>query len=217
MVLVLPEAEVWKVVVNGTTTTATTTSEHTSEGSALSAAESTKKYIEARWTLTTGLTNEHVSLTMSCRTAKEIWATLDTINENPGISNELFQRQKCFRVRMEETTKMLDHITKVENLARQLEASESHVEDDDTLLTLHISLLNSYNNLVTALETREAGLQLTDAKAKLLHEEAKREASVEGTLIPSTNEKIKAFIGQGEKCFSGKRYSRQGHFRSKKN
>ena len=158
MVLVLQEAEVWNVIVNGTTTTPTTTAEPASEGSAPSVAETTKKDIKARRILTTSLTDDHVSLTMSCRTAKEMWDTLETINEKSGISNKLFLRQKFFRMRMEETTKMLDHITKVENLARQLEASRSHVEEDDIVMTLLSSLPNSYNNLVTALETREAGL-----------------------------------------------------------
>ena len=40
---------------------------------------------------------------------------------------------------------------------------------------------------------------------------------MEGTGIPSTNEKTKAFIGQGEKRFSGKAYSRHGRVKSKKN
>ena len=176
--LVLQDAEVWDVVTLGVgvgspTVSTGTASDAAGESPVLSRPR--KDDVKARRIITSSLTDEHVVLTMDCKTAKEVWNMLVTINEKSGISNKLFLRQKFFKLRMDGSSKMLEHISTMETLARRLEAAGSKLEEDDIIMNLLSSLPEEYSNLVTALETRESNLSLTDVKAKLLHEEAKRQ------------------------------------------
>ena len=81
---------------------------------------------------------------------------------------------------------MSEHINKMKELASQLEAVGASITEDDQVATLLCSLPESYNSLITALESRADDLTLEFVTAKLLHEEHKRK---ENSLTSDAGEK----------------------------
>ena len=81
---------------------------------------------------------------------------------------------------------MSEHINKMKELASQLEAVGASITEDDQVATLLYSLPESYNSLITALESRADDLTLEFVTARLLHEEHKRK---QNSLTSDTGEK----------------------------
>ena len=69
---------------------------------------------------------------------------------------------------------MMEHISRVKDLADQLAAIDAPVSEDDVVTTLLSSLPPSYDNLIIALESRADDLTVEFVTARLLHEESKR-------------------------------------------
>ena len=81
---------------------------------------------------------------------------------------------------------MSEHIYKMKELASQLEAVGASITEDDQVATLLCSLPESYNSLITALESRADNLTLEFVIARLLHYEHKRK---ENSLTSDTGKK----------------------------
>ena len=75
---------------------------------------------------------------------------------------------------MEDGDDVLSHINKLKKLAEQLEAVGAPVCEDDLVITLLGSLSDSYQFLITALESRSDTLNWELVTSRLLHEEMKR-------------------------------------------
>ncbi|GMF43610.1 unnamed protein product [Phytophthora lilii] len=75
---------------------------------------------------------------------------------------------------MEEGDDVLEHINKIKTLAEQLDAVNAPVSEDDLVITLLASLSESYQFLITALESRADSLTWELVTARLLHEDMKR-------------------------------------------
>uniref|UniRef100_A0AAV1V6I0 CCHC-type domain-containing protein n=1 Tax=Peronospora matthiolae TaxID=2874970 RepID=A0AAV1V6I0_9STRA len=75
---------------------------------------------------------------------------------------------------MEEGDEVLGHINRVENLAEQQDIVGAPVSEDDLVITLLASLSESYQFLVTALESRADSLSWELVTSRLMHEEMKR-------------------------------------------
>ncbi|KAG3137143.1 hypothetical protein PC128_g25792 [Phytophthora cactorum] len=75
---------------------------------------------------------------------------------------------------MDEGDDVLEHINKVKTLAEQLDAVGAPVSEDDLVITLLASLSESYQFLITALESRADSLTWELVTARLLHENMER-------------------------------------------
>ena len=73
---------------------------------------------------------------------------------------------------------MSEHINKMKELAGQLEAVGASITEEDQVATLLCSLPDSYDSLITALESRAGDLSLEFVTARLLHEEHKRKETI---------------------------------------
>ncbi|KAG3230570.1 hypothetical protein PI124_g24332 [Phytophthora idaei] len=75
---------------------------------------------------------------------------------------------------MEEGDDVLEHINKIKTLAEQLDAVGAPVSKDDLVITLLGNLSESYQFLITALESRADSLSWELVTSRLLHEDMKR-------------------------------------------
>jgi hypothetical protein len=121
--------------------------------------------------------DSQLQLVKSAKTAQEAWTKLCAYHEKRTLANKLFLRRKFFTITMDESGSMIDHINAVRNLADQLDAIGAPVSEDDIVTTLLGSLPDSYDNLITALESRADDLSFELVSARLLHEETKKASS----------------------------------------
>lgn len=122
-------------------------------------------------------------LVRSASDAYDAWSRLEDHFEKKSLANKLFLRRRLFTVTMEEGDDVLEHINKVKTLAEQLEAVGAPVSADDLVITLLGSLSESYQFLITALESRADTLTWELVSSRLLHEDMKRKeqgGSVDG-------------------------------------
>ncbi|GMF53071.1 unnamed protein product [Phytophthora fragariaefolia] len=104
---------------------------------------------------------------------------------------------------MAEGDGVLEHINKIKTLAEQLDAVGAPVSEDDLVITLLASLNESYQFLITALESRADSLTWELVAARLLHEDLKRKE--QGGGAGGTAHEGQAFMPSG----NGKNKGRQ--------
>ena len=130
--------------------------------------------------------DEQLSLVGAAKTAKEAWSKLESHYEVKSFANKLFLRKKYFTMSMGAGESMTEHAFKMKELASQLEAVGESITEDDHVATLLCSLPESYNGLITALESRVDDLTLEFVTARLFHEEQEQTVSL---LTPDAGEK----------------------------
>ncbi|KAG6614327.1 Copia proteinlike [Phytophthora cinnamomi] len=93
--------------------------------------------------------------------------------EKKSLANKLFLRRRFFTTMMAEGDDVLEHINKM-NSGGSARRSGAPVSEDDLVITLLGSLSESYQFLITALESRADSLSWELVTARLLHEDMKR-------------------------------------------
>ncbi|KAK2580008.1 hypothetical protein KPH14_010773 [Odynerus spinipes] len=121
----------------------------------------------------------HIKKTTS---AKEAWDSLKGYHEKASLSNIVYTLKRLCRSRLAENESMERHINGMLNMVDELEARGESIKERMVIALILGSLPDSYNTLVTALETRpEIDLTLELVKGKLLEEEQRRTNSRQNT------------------------------------
>ncbi len=97
------------------------------------------------------------------------------MHEAKIIGNKLFFRRRFFTIKMQEGGDMFMHINMVKALADQLRSIKVNITQEDVYMVLLTSLLPSFDNFVTSLEsmsTKDVHLQFI--VPRLLHEVSKK-------------------------------------------
>ena len=177
---VLEEKDLWNVVKGDEV-------EPTEEGTTeTQRRQFQKRERKALATICLSLGDEQLSLVRTATTAKEAWSKLQSHYEVKSQANKLFLRKKYFTMSMGVDDSMSEHINKMKELARQVEAVDASITEGDQVATLLCSLPESYNSLIIALESFADDLKLEFVTARLLHEEHKRK---ENSLTSDTGDK----------------------------
>ena len=138
-------------------------------------------------------------------TAKEMWKALeDTFAKKSGASQTIL-RKRLATLRMKEGCSMRSHFAEFDELVRQLKNAGAKMEENDLVSQLFLTLPDSYDPLVTALENiQDKDLSLEMVKHRLLGEESKRVDRVDYYV----EENSTAFIGGSNqmKKFKGRCY-----------
>ncbi|KAF1314268.1 Copia proteinlike, partial [Globisporangium splendens] len=113
--------------------------------------------------------DSQLPLVRSASGAHDAWSKLEDQFEKKSLANKLFLR-RFFTTMMEEGDDELAHINEVKTLAEQLDAVGAPVSEDDLVITLLGSLSESYQFLITALESRSDTLTWKLVTSRLLHE-----------------------------------------------
>ncbi|KAG3018329.1 hypothetical protein PC121_g25006 [Phytophthora cactorum] len=118
--------------------------------------------------------DSQLPLVRSAKDAHDAWSRLKGHFEKKSLANKLFLRRRFFTTMMDEGDGVLEHINKIKTLAEQLDAVGAPVSEDDLVITLLGSLSESYQFLITALESRADSLTWELVTSRLLHEDMKR-------------------------------------------
>ena len=111
-----------------------------------------KRARKAFVTICLSLGDNQPFLVGSAQTAREAWLKLEGHFEVKFLANKLFLPKKYFSAMISEGNTMKEHIKKMRNLAGQLASVGAQVSEDNQVATLLCSLLESYSNLIVALE-----------------------------------------------------------------
>ena len=160
-----------------------------------------RKDRKAKAVICLALSDAQLMNVRSATSAVEVWTKLEALYEGKGLANRLFLRRRFFTISMAGGEAVLEYVNRVKELAGQLEAINAGLEEEDVVMTLLCGLPESYNSLITSLESRnEDELSLEFVTARLLHEETKRKEGVVGD------------AGIGEKALFGGKRGPKGRF-----
>uniref|UniRef100_A0AAV1VCM9 Retrovirus-related Pol polyprotein from transposon TNT 1-94-like beta-barrel domain-containing protein n=1 Tax=Peronospora matthiolae TaxID=2874970 RepID=A0AAV1VCM9_9STRA len=166
MQMVLEERDLWEVVSGEIKAEQCETQ--------LDQATYKRKSRKAMAVICLAMEDSQLPLVRSASGACDAWSRLEDHFEKKSLANKLFLRRRFFTTMMEEGDDVLEHINKLKTLAEQLEAVGAPVCEDDLVITLLGSLSDSYQFLITALESRSDTLSWELVTSRLLHEEMKR-------------------------------------------
>ena len=164
--MVLEERDLWEVASDEIKAEQCVTS--------LDQAAYKRKSRKAMAVICLAMEDSQLPLVRSASGAYDAWSRLEDHFEKKSLANKLFLRRRFFTTMMEEDDDVLQHINKLKTLAEQLEAVGAPVCEDDLVITLLGSLNDSYQFLITALESRSDTLSWELVTSRLLHEEMKR-------------------------------------------
>ncbi|TMW61094.1 hypothetical protein Poli38472_014555 [Pythium oligandrum] len=133
-----------------------------------------KKSRKALAMICLAMEDSQLPLVRSASGAHDAWSRLEGHFEKKSLANKLFLRRRFFTTMMEEGDDVLGHINKLKTLAEQLDAVGASVSEEDLVITLLGSLSESYQFLITALESRSDTLTWELVTSRLLHEDMKR-------------------------------------------
>ena len=142
--------------------------------------------------------DSQLPLVRSSKDAYDAWSRLEGHYEKKILANKLFLRRRFFTTMMGEGDDVLEHINRLKTLAEQLDAVGAPVSEDDLIITLLASLSESYQFLITALESRADSLSWELVTSRLMHEDLKRKEQG-GGIEGAAHSQAQAFMSRDSK------------------
>lgn len=145
--------------------------------------------------ITLNIKDSQIPHIQNTTTAKEAWAALKDIHQGIGTNGRMVLMQRLWALKMLEGQDMAQYLNQFRVLANQLRglSSEGKEVDDSELLTiLTLSLPESYEPLVMALQSRTDIVTFDMMAGRLLQESARRHVgqvthkSYEGNAAPTS-------------------------------
>ncbi len=140
-----------------------------------------------------------IYLVSDCEDPKSAWDKLVAHFDRASIGNELYLKQRFYRMEMKEGISVDEHLKSMKELTDRLAAIGCAISEKDQAITLLGSLPKSYSTLATALESRgDDSLSLTLVQQALKQEELKMSKGASGS-SSSGNGRQDALVGNGNK------------------
>jgi hypothetical protein len=108
------------------------------------------------------------------KTSKEIWEKLAATFERKCVTSRLLVLKRILTLKYVNGESMETHLCKFDDMVRQVESTGSKLKDDLLACLLLLSLPESYNTIVTVIETL-SGEKITVDFVRLLNEDLKRQ------------------------------------------
>lgn len=125
------------------------------------------------------IANDYLEYVKDKANPKEAWSSLCAAFERKGVSNRMFLRRELLSLKMKETDNLENHLLKFEKILRELKSVGANMEEEDIICQLLLSLPDTYEPIVTALETMKAEeLTMEFVKGRLLDCDIKRKTNV---------------------------------------
>ena len=86
---------------------------------------------------------------MNEETATELWSRLETLYMTKSLSNKLYLKKQLYRLRMKEGIAVLEHLNFFNKVISELLTVDVKIDEEDKVLILLSSLLESYNHIIT--------------------------------------------------------------------
>ena len=153
-------------------------------------AEWIKDDATAAFFISSSMENEYVQPLLICDSAKEMWESLLAIYEQRSESSKLILIQKFHSYSMAPTDIAIQHIAKVQNMARQLLDLGETISDNTIIAKILASLSPKFNNFQAAWNSvAPDGQTLNYLQERLLQEEARISPANDRQAFVSTSRK----------------------------
>ncbi|KAL4284128.1 hypothetical protein GQ457_16G027410 [Hibiscus cannabinus] len=103
--------------------------------------------------------------------AKEIWEKLEALYQGKGISSRLNLKEQFHTLRMDEGSRISDHLSALNHIFTELETIGVKIDDEDKALRLILSLPTSYEHMKPILMYGKETLDFAEIASKLISEE----------------------------------------------
>ena len=126
--------------------------------------------------LSSSMTEEQVENIITCDTAYEIWEQLSSLNKKSSETNKIVFLHRFHQCSMGKNDTMIQYITKIENMARQLKDVGEQISDDAVMAKILRGLPVQYGSFVNAWDsTKTAKQTVSNMQERLLKEEKRLE------------------------------------------
>ena len=136
---------------------------------------------------------------------KDVWKKLQDQFQRKTWANKLALKRRLYALRLEDGEPVQDHIKSMTEIFSELAVVGDPVENEDQVVQLLASLPESFDMLVTALETSTEVPPMEIVVERLLHEEKKLQEKTSGQEKAMASKQKK-----GPRCFECNEF---GHFR----
>lgn len=118
--------------------------------------------------------NSHLEYIKHKPTSYKMWEALKSVFQRKGVASQLYLRKKLLTMKCGQSESLENHFVRFEEVVRELKSVGANLEDSDIVCHLLLTLPQSFDPIVTALETVDASkLTLDFVKGKLLDHELK--------------------------------------------
>ena len=128
--------------------------------------------------ITLNTKDSQIQYIQNATTAKEAWAALKEVHQGIGLSGKMVLMQRLWALKMSEGQDMSQHLNNFRELANQLRGLSTEgkeVDDGEILTILTLSLPESYEPLVMALQSCSDLIRFDIMAERLLQESARRQ------------------------------------------
>ena len=132
---------------------------------------------KAHSTLLLCLTDDVIREVIDEDTAAGLWKKLEEKYQKKSLTNRLYQKQRLYTLRMEQNSKVQDHINHFNRIILDLNGLGVKVEDEDLAIILLCSLPTAYENFVDTMLYGRDTISVNDVKDAMLSKELKRRVS----------------------------------------
>lgn len=128
---------------------------------------------KAMFLISSSMEAKQLKSLITCETANEMWVRLAKIHEQKSASNKLILNQRYHEYRMAPEDSVVEHFTKVQNLAQQLRDIGQNIDDVSIMAKILGSLPPKYNAFRTAWDSMDEKRQtLENLMERLIKEES---------------------------------------------
>jgi len=126
--------------------------------------------------LTLNVRDSQITHIQECVTAKAAWEALRIVHQGIGASGRMVLMQRLWALRMVEGDDMAEHLNKFRELANQVEGlsgTGKGIENNELVTLLSLSLPDSYEPIIMALQSRADKVTFDIFASQLLQESAR--------------------------------------------
>ncbi|KMQ88959.1 putative retrotransposon, partial [Lasius niger] len=128
--------------------------------------------------IASAMENAQLKSILVCTSAKDMWDRLNRIHEQKSATNKLILTQRFHEYRMCPTDSVVQHCSKVQNMAKQLTDLGEPVSDLTVMAKILASLTTKFSTLQTAWDNVNPERQTIDnLQERLIREESRLDAS----------------------------------------
>jgi len=127
--------------------------------------------------LTLNVKDSRITHIQECTSAKEAWEALRTVHQGIGASGRMVLIQRLWALRLLEGDDMAEHLNRFRELANQVQGLSGNgkgMDENELVTLLSLSLLESYEPIIMALQSRTEDLTFEIFSGRLLQELARR-------------------------------------------
>ena len=130
--------------------------------------------------ITLNVRDSKITHIQDCGTAQEAWEALRIVHQGIGASGKMVLIQRLWALRMVEGEDMAEHLNRFRELANQVQSLSSNskgMEESELVTLLSLSLPESYEPVIMALQSRTDDLTFDMFAGRLLQEAARRQVA----------------------------------------